>query len=145
MTQPTMTKITAFILLLALIIPVSELSAETPESGTTKQTEHSDYIDCSQPQVLEDRSNRQFPKFYPVEGYQNSEYVYGEIELLNQGEIRGFLYRSNGEQTYVYGERQNKSNVNAYDQKGNVFLLDIMSGQELDMESKHQKIRIKRK
>jgi hypothetical protein len=63
-----------------------------------------------------------------VEGYKGSQYVYGEIGILDYGEIAGYLYGQNGVITYVYGEiARGTGLIYAYDGNGNRYVLNRLN------------------
>ncbi len=57
-----------------------------------------------------------------VEGYSDSAYVYGQLEIHRGKEAKGFLYLP-GKQIYVYGRVINPNSILAKDAKGNLYRL----------------------
>ncbi|MFQ5469081.1 MAG: hypothetical protein ACE5EH_02115 [Gammaproteobacteria bacterium] len=65
--------------------------------------------------------------YYDVEGYSNNHFVQGEIEInRSDGKINGYIFGSNQDKTYIYGELNKYQDVVAYDKEGNVYQLIII-------------------
>jgi hypothetical protein len=68
-------------------------------------------------------------KYSLVQGYRNSKYVYGEVEILNDKDTAGYIYNAEDGNTYIYGEIDVKSNlIRAYDGTGKIYLLNVTCG-----------------
>lgn len=64
-----------------------------------------------------------------VEGYSDSNYVYGKLKSIAKGKLEGYVYFHNGERSYVYGEDSKNGVFNLYgqrEQRKMVYLLRLV-------------------
>lgn len=61
-----------------------------------------------------------------VEGYRDTEYVYGEMVITHDNTVEGFIYRPDGRKIYVYGQRATAGQIEAYDRQGRLLLLKLL-------------------
>ena len=68
-------------------------------------------------------------KTVEVEGYAGKRYVTGEVEISSgDGQVNGYiLNRATHKDTYIYGKLESDRKILAYDVKGNVYQLSILS------------------
>jgi len=57
---------------------------------------------------------------FKVSGYLGQTFVYGEVILLKNGTLEGYIYFPKNSKTYVYGE-QSQDKINLYDSNGNLY------------------------
>ncbi|HFD11803.1 MAG TPA: hypothetical protein ENJ32_04970 [Crenotrichaceae bacterium] len=57
---------------------------------------------------------------FSVSGYLGQTFVYGEVVLLKNGKLEGYIYHPENSKTYVYGEQSNNKII-LYDSSGNLY------------------------
>lgn len=69
-------------------------------------------------------SNRQ--AFYRVEGYLRRQYVFGEVALLPNGRVEGFVMLNSNRKLLIQGEQRPKGVIEAQSTSGEIVQLQLV-------------------